>query len=234
MMENFGLPLGSDHLKLLVGNEARTRRVSVTNLKKHFRDLLLIGTCLCALYQAATCHRKCHGGSHVLEALAGRTYNLSAAAYNLITLGYYDEALNLTRGIGKIYNLIALSTVDKKALREWLSSDKKTRLRKFSPSKVRKMLKEKREEFMITDEDWYSDLCEKYTHVSPFTRPNMHNESTAMVGGVYQDKGLEESLDKLSSILCATSLFVCRYFNFDDLFEEICNCLETSQRDETK
>ena len=118
MIENFGLPLGSDHLKFLFDNEARTRRVSATNLKRHFRDLLLIGTCLCALYQAATCHRKCHGGSHVLEALAGRTYNLSAAAYNLIMLGYYDEALNLTRGIGEIYNLIALSTVDKKALSE--------------------------------------------------------------------------------------------------------------------
>jgi hypothetical protein len=42
--------------------------------------------------------------------------------------------------IGEVSNLIALSVVDKKALKEWLSSDKKTRLRKFSPSKVRKAL----------------------------------------------------------------------------------------------
>ena len=97
---------------------------------------MMIGTALSALYQAATCHRKCHGGSHVLEALAGRVYNLACSAYSLITQGFYDEALNLIRSIGEISNLISLSIVDKEAIAEWLSSDQKTRIKKFRPARL--------------------------------------------------------------------------------------------------
>lgn len=224
-MENFGIPNGLDHLKLVVDGGANTQNVSAPNLEKHSNDLLMIGTCLCALYQAATCHRKCHGGGHVLESLAGRTYNLSAAAYNLITLGYYDEALNLVRAIGEISNLVSLSVVDKNALAEWLSSDNKTRHQKFSPAKVRTMLKERDEAYMFADKDWYSNLCENYVHVSPATKPNMHNESIAVVGGKYQNKGLETSLNELCTIIPSMSLIICRYFNFDDLFEDIRSCI---------
>ncbi len=225
MMENLGIPNGLEHLKLLVDYGAPTRNASEPNLVKHSNDLFMIGICMCALYQAGTCHRKCHGGGHVLEALAGRAYNLSAAAYHLITLGYYDEALNLIRGIGEISNLVSLSVVDKCALAEWLSSDDKTRLQKFSPAKVRAMLKERDEVYMIADKDWYSNLCEKYVHASPATKPNMHNESIAVVGGVYQHKGLETSLNELCTIIAATSLLICKYFNFDDLFQDIRSCI---------
>src|SRR5262249_22086913 len=131
-------------------------------------ELRGIGTSLSVLYQAATCHRECHGGPHILEALCGRVYNLGAAAYILANDGFYDEALNLVRSIGEAGNLISLSVVDKNALREWLSSDKKTRLRKFNPAEVRRALKEQEESaVLLADDDWYSRFCEKYTHITP-------------------------------------------------------------------
>ena len=138
MKTRVNIPSGLGHLKILAALEAITLRESSNNLAESKTDRRMIGTAMSALYQAATCHRKCHGGPHVLEALCGRMYNLAAGAYILALRGFYDEALNLTRSIGEVSNLIALSVVDKKALREWLSSDKKTRLRKFSPSEVRK------------------------------------------------------------------------------------------------
>jgi hypothetical protein len=42
----------------------------------------VLGTSLSALYQVATCHRKCFGGGHVLESLSGRIYNLAGNELN--------------------------------------------------------------------------------------------------------------------------------------------------------
>jgi len=82
-------------------------------LEESSDEVALIGVALSALFQAATCYRSCSGGPHILEALAGRSYNLAAAAYTVITRGFYDEGLLLIRSIGEIANLIALSASDK-------------------------------------------------------------------------------------------------------------------------
>src|SRR5437867_5520938 len=113
------IPSGLDHLKMLAHLESITYRESSKNLAEFETDLRMIGAAMSALYQAATCYRKCYAGPHVLEALCGRMYNLAVGAYALALRGLYDEALNLTRSIGEVSNLIALSVVDKKALKEW-------------------------------------------------------------------------------------------------------------------
>src|SRR5258708_29825596 len=126
------IPSGIDHLKMVARLETATNSQSLKDFSTSDAQYQLIGTALSVLYQAATCHRKCHGGPHILESLCGRMYNLAVGAYLLAQRGLYDEALNLTRSIGEASNLIALSVIDKAALKEWLSSDKKTRLSKFS------------------------------------------------------------------------------------------------------
>ena len=146
-------------------------------------DLALIGTALSALYQAATCHRRCYGGGHVLESLCGRAYNLGSSAYLLASFGYYDEALNLVRGIGEIANIVSLSVLDKKSLREWLEANPNTRRKKFSPARVRRILEERGQTLMYADSDWYAKFCELYTHVGPGTRPNLHNDAGIPVAG---------------------------------------------------
>lgn len=217
------IPSGRNYLKILTETEAITLRQSSKNLEESGADLQLIGTAMSALYQAATCHRKCHGGPHVLEALCGRMYNLAAGAYLLALRGLYDEALNLIRSIGEVSNLIALSVVDKKALTEWLSSDRKTRLRKFSPSEVRRALERREPALLLANEDWYARFCETYTHVTPQTKPNMHNAvGQAYAGGVYQPEGLKHTLGELATTLGSISMIICQDFKFPDLFEEIC------------
>ena len=91
------IPIGLGHIEMLETLAAKTRQESIAVEIKQPTDLKMIGTSLSALYQAATCHRKCHGGPHILEALSGRTYNLGVSAYILIVRGFYDEALNLVR-----------------------------------------------------------------------------------------------------------------------------------------
>ena len=222
MKDRVDVPSGVRHLKLVATLEAATHAESSKHLSALEADCRLIGTALSVLYQAATCHRKCHGGPHIFESLCGRLYNLGASAYILAQRGFYDEALNLIRSIGEISNLIALSVVDKEALKEWLSSDKKTRLRKFSPGEIRKTLKRHEPSLVLATDDWYARFCESYTHVTPQTKPNMHNaRSEAYVGGVYQAAGIKSALDELATFLASVAMIVSRYFKFDDLFEEI-------------
>ncbi len=216
------VPIGLAYLDNLHNASAMTQRVTGLQSRKQIDDLRMIGTSLSAFYQAATCHRKCHGGAHILESLTARVYNLTHAAFNLIVAGFYDESFLLMRSISEIYNLMAFSVVDKNALRDWLYSDKKTRLMKYSPVKVRQLLEKSGEWPVYIEHEWYSKICEKYTHITPSTRPNMHNEiGLATVGGVFQQQGMENALDELATLAGMTAMIICQYFNFDDLFAEI-------------
>ena len=177
-------PNGIEHLKFLTERGEVVRAETAGHFEQNNVEMDLIGTSLNVLYQAATCHRGCRGGGHHLERLCGRAYNLGQAAWQLTAIGLYDEALNLVRGIGEISNLIGMSAIDKQSIQEWLSSDKKTRLSKFSPNKVRQILKAKAPLLMAADDDWYGDLSESYTHPTPETRPGYHGERI-IVGGIY-------------------------------------------------
>jgi hypothetical protein len=235
MKKRIDIPSGLAHLEM-VANLADANRVeSMKHFAESSADCRMIGTSLSALYQAATCHRECHGGPHILESLCGRIYDLAVGAYLLAERGLYDEALNLIRSIGEASNLIALSVVDKEALKEWLASDKKTRLRKFRPSEVRKALERQERTLLLADEDWYSRFCETYTHVTPQTRPNVHNPGgQSHVGGVYQSEGLKRTLEELATVLGSVSMLVCKYFNFSDLFEEICAVAKSANGEAAK
>jgi hypothetical protein len=223
MKKRIDIPSGLGHLEMIACRAAAIHVESMKHLGSSSADCRLIGTALSALYQAATCHRECHRGSHILESLCGRIYNLAVGAYLLAGRGLYDEALNLIRSIGEASNVIALSVVDKEALKEWLASEKKTRLRKFTPKQVREALKRQAPILMLADDDWYSRFCETYTHVTPQTRPNVHNPGDqAHVGGFYQADGLKKTLEELATILGQVSMIVCKYFEFSDLFKELC------------
>ncbi len=230
------IPSGPAHLDMVAQCASITFEESLKCAPPMETERRAIGTAMSALYQAATCHRKCHGGPsgpHVFEALCARIYNLASSAYLLSLRGFYDEALNLMRCIGEASNLVALSAADEGALKDWLQSDKPTRLRKFSPAKIRKLLQEKEPALLITDGDWYSRFCEEYTHVVPQTKPNVHNiEGRGWAGGVYQAEGFKTTLEELANILLPVSLIVCKYFEFSDLFNELAAVVDKASVEE--
>jgi hypothetical protein len=190
-------------------------------------ELASLGISLNILYQAATCHRGCHGGAHMLERLCGRAYNLGCAAFHLLTLGFYDEALGLIRGIGELSNIMILAAEDPVAIQEWISADAKTLRSKFGPAQVRKMLEQKNSPLMYATKPWYGELSESYIHVTPQTKPNQHS-GRAWVGGAFQKEGAEKVFSELATILCNMGLMTCRWFKFDDLFEELAGEIRAS------
>jgi hypothetical protein len=171
------------------------------------------------LYESATCHRGCRGGDHIVEALGARIYNLACGAYALISIGLYDEALNLVRSIGEIANLLSLSLFDKDKFGEWVTSSKPNRIRNFGPAKVRALLE--RSGIVIMDAQWYSDLCESYTHVTPQTTPNKYDLGRNVCGGIIQKEGAKKAIHQLTDIVAVVSLYFCRYSDLDDVFKRL-------------
>lgn len=53
------VPTGQDHLRMLVTLSEQARQASEPELSRHSQDLRVIGISLSALYEAATCHRRC-------------------------------------------------------------------------------------------------------------------------------------------------------------------------------
>src|ERR1700693_4738121 len=91
------MPNGIAHIAMLARFNQRNRDAMQKLLAARRNDLAMFGTSLNVLYEVATCHRKCWGGAHTMESMAGRVYNHACAAYSLVCIAYYDEALNLTR-----------------------------------------------------------------------------------------------------------------------------------------
>ncbi|MBF56202.1 hypothetical protein KF947_15100 [Halomonas sp. FeN2] len=220
------IPSGLDHIEMLAKIAEQNQKLSAAKLDSVKSDLNVIGISLSILYQAGTCHRRCFGEHHILEALSGRAYNLASSAHILICRGFYDEALNLIRGIGEVANLVALSVVDKDSLQQWIGADTKTRLRYFSPAKIRQLVEKHEPSLLCADKDWYSNFCESYTHVHPGTKPNAHNENNnGYVGGVVQNQGLNNSVGELATVVAHLAIMVSEYTKMEDMFSALCEAI---------
>ena len=162
-----------------------------------------------------------------LEKIAARTYNLACASYSLISIGYYDEALSLVRSIGEIANILSLAVHDEQKFLKWIKSDKGDRIKNFAPAKVRKVLEQSGVPLM--NRSWYQTLCESSVHIVPNVQPNNFNDDERNIcGGIPQQKGVDTTIDQLTTIVSCISLFYCKYFEFDDYFDlivkDIDNC----------
>jgi hypothetical protein len=213
------IPTGLEHLALLRAGAAYAARQTAEHLEDLKINNDLIGTAMNVLYQAATCHRKCHGGAHIFERLLGRAYNLSCGAYHLTIFGLYDEALNLIRSLGEIANLVMLSALDGPKMKEWLHATPKERRDNFSPVKIRLMLEAKGME-QCANHKWYQERSAGDTHITPNTQPNFHG-GAAFVGGRYEKEGMRKCFESMLYVSVTLAMFVARFFEFDDLFKEI-------------
>jgi hypothetical protein len=181
-------------------------KIESTKLLREYQgEVECIGLCLKALYEVSTCTKGCRGGDHLLEYLAGRAFNLGYSAFSLIRIGYYDESLNQVRSLGEIANLQSLFVRNSKWEDEWRHASPKERLKKFAPSKVRKLI-ENENAALLMDGSTYSMLCETATHVTPDTKPNLHSDDgRPRVGGSTQSKGVALALKHLSTFIFCTA-----------------------------
>jgi hypothetical protein len=90
--------------------------------------------------------------------------------------------------------------------------------REFSPAKVReRLVAAGAEHVMPAGDDWYREFCELYSHATPDTRPNVHNDlSLPIVGGIWQPTGVKKVMEELSTVLGSIALLLARSDKMDD------------------
>jgi hypothetical protein len=124
-----------------------------------------IGNCLKAIYDVSTCAFGCSDSDHLIEYLAGRTFNLGYAAFDLSRSGLYDEAFNQIRSLGELANLISLRVYDRASFDKWLEASGNERMKKYKPVQIRILIEEAGGQILVNKEA-YSELCELATHIT--------------------------------------------------------------------
>lgn len=219
-MNKIEIPTELEHIEF-VRTVAKIAEAKTSNFSdKSKNNLKLLGDSMHAIYLSAACVNKCIGGDHQIEYIGARVYNLSAASYNLIVSGFYDEAQSLIRSIGEISNLLSLAVFNFELFDEWKKSDKQKRMNKFSPAKVRQIV-ENSNGVLIMDKNLYSKLCEEYTHLVPAVKPNNYDHDQNVCGGLAQQAGFEQSVNLLSYIVSMLALFFCTHSELKDEFNKI-------------
>jgi len=190
-----------DILALGTKAEEESVRFEKNSGERHPKTITEIGIGISYVYRAACCYWGCQGGNHSIERLLGKAVNQSISAFKLYRMGYYDESLMLTRGIGEIANLLHLFAQDKSKLTEWETLDEKQRYHTFKPSQVRKLVKEKME-FVPVDSERYSKLCAVGTHPNPDEIPgHFTGTGVPILGMVVQPVGAYVSITELGYAL---------------------------------
>ena len=175
-----------------------------------------IGTVLSFEDRMASCWWKCRGGDHLIERLCGRVSSTTRAALRLLRFGFYDEALLACRAIGEVANILQLFHTDMEAFEEWKKSSKNERMRKFSPVKVRLKLDEMKINPAI-DQERYSLLCDRVTHVEPGTKPQAYNAlHIPMTGGRLQNEGLVVCINEIALPLSFATFYGAILLDFED------------------
>jgi len=150
----------------------------------------MTGRVFAVLDALSSCAWGCAQGDHVLERLVARSVNHSRAAWKLALMGFYDEALVLTRGVGEIANLLSLFDARSESFAHWKSLDERTRRREFSPVRVRTELETIGTPIRVVSET-YAELSSRNVHVNPSTSPQTYDMlGRPKGGGYFQEAGL--------------------------------------------
>jgi hypothetical protein len=156
---------------------------------------------LALLDALSSCAWGCAKDDHLLERLVLRSVNHARAAWRLALMGFYDEALVLTRGVGEIANLLSLFEARSDSFARWKSLDERTRRREFSPARVRTELETIGTPIRVTTEA-YAELSSRNVHVNPRTSPQTYDMlGRAKGGSYYQEAGLLICQNELAAAL---------------------------------
>jgi hypothetical protein len=168
------------------------------------------------LARLGTCSWGCRGGDHVVEYLVTRAVGTMQASLRCIRTGFYDQSLTLTRSIGETANLLALFHADKTLQAESTAADRRTRLNRFGPVKIRLLL-EGKGELVPVEEDRYRELSEIGTHPVPGGRPQDFSEhGRGQIGGRYQETALFITVNELAYASFFLGFFGALTANIDD------------------
>ncbi|MET8090795.1 hypothetical protein [Micromonospora sp. NPDC005220] len=203
------IPVGTDFMQIVRSQEdacdALTRQ-RLPFLGKRAPALVVeLGTLLSWLDRAGSCWWGCANGDHLVEHAVAGSCGTVRAGLRLAYLGFYDEALSLSRFVGERANLLALFKAEPASIDHWRNGDESARRRDFSAVRVRVAL-EKAGKPIPTPEERYRQLSSFGSH--PGRTPQRHDPRIPpRMGGVFNEAGLLLALNELARGLILVAAF---------------------------
>ncbi|TCC33888.1 hypothetical protein E0H75_42280 [Kribbella capetownensis] len=194
------LPVGTDFMQVVRGQEDACDGVTRQRLpfmgQKAPALVSELGTLLSWLDRAGSCWWGCAKGDHLVEHAVGGSCGTTRAGLRLAYLGFYDEALSLSRFVGERANLLALFRTQPVSMERWRQADERTRRRDFSAVRVRIAL-EAIGAPIPTPEERYRQLSSFGSH--PGRTPQHHDPRTRpRMGGIFDEAGFLLALNELA------------------------------------
>lgn len=166
-----------------------------------------LGTALVYLDCLGSCYWACRGGNHLEERLLGRACSNAKAAFRLLGMGFYDEALGIIRQIGETANLLSMFSLSGQLRDQWENSTEKARRNKFSAGNVRRLISDY-SGIVVMDEQTYTRLSLLSIHITPETSPQNHNiMELPSFANLFQEVGTLASLNHLADMVGWTLFF---------------------------
>ena len=218
--ESGNYPIGFDYLEtsaeLLLKCQKTTDEV-IDQLDQPIKEhLQALGTLLSLLDRAASCVWGCSHSDHILEYITGRVVGYSQSAFFLVRSGLYDEALLLIRSVAEVANLFTLFASDPSSFNEWKALPANKRISSFGPGTVRKRL-QAMNMAPPCDKKRYGWLCEVAAHVTPTTKPQLHQPKTRLsVGGIFQHTGFQDVVKEISLAVAHVGIAMIQLADIED------------------
>jgi hypothetical protein len=148
-----------------------------------------------------------HTDTETVQLLGARVFNDLAAAYGLVTRGYYQIAAAALRDVMEVVYLWGWFDRDPIKIAEWRDSPDKVRANIFKPWKVRKFL----DEFDGFKEgkrgEAYKMLCEFAAHATPkgFALMRPTGGGQAMMGPFFDIGLMKAVIEEMAQLAATTS-----------------------------
>jgi hypothetical protein len=203
MAEEPTYPTGIEYLSALAEGEDECAKVTESAIAgmgtKASQCYERLGTALSFLDRIASCYWACAGGDHTIEYLCGRAVGNGRTALRLAKFGLYDEALTLVRNIGELANLLFLFAWSPADLATWKGMSRRERMAVYRPAAVRIKLSKVETKLIPMGDEKHRLLSERAAHVTPDTRPQVHNVlGRPSLGGLFQAVGFLVCLNELA------------------------------------
>ena len=173
-----------------------------------------LGSVLEWLQKMGSCFWGCNDEDHAVVYLCARVASNGHSAMRLLRMGYYDESLLVSRGIGEIANLLALFSKDDSTLNEYRESrgSWESAWRKFGPGEVRRKLG-----IPPIDDRRYYALSARSAHARPDLSPQSFNFlKQPSVGTIFQQIGFLVSLNELVHSISHACIAASSLLNISD------------------
>jgi hypothetical protein len=188
-----------DNLESLHSEEERIRSESIETIERisHVKDhLFVIHASMNVIFAIVQGHKHRNNDEKTIQYLGLRIFNSCASVLKLGLSGYYQSAFALVRDIYETVLLLDYFRSHRDQISVWETSDKKRRIKEFSPAIIRNALDKRDGKSSRRRKEIYDKLSEYASHATAPGFRLVAPEGLGKIGPFMSDKYLRALIEE--------------------------------------